>query len=33
MGFTYSPNISISFPYAGIQVQALSNHAVLWLRK
>ncbi len=25
MGFTYSPNISISFPYAGIQVQALSN--------
>jgi hypothetical protein len=25
MGFHYSPNISISFPYAGIQVSALSN--------
>jgi hypothetical protein len=25
MGFPYSPNTSISFPYAGIQVQALSN--------
>ena len=25
MGFHYSPNTSISFPYAGIQVQALSN--------
>lgn len=25
MGFNYSPNTSISFPYAGIQVQALSN--------
>jgi hypothetical protein len=25
MGFHYSPDISISFPYAGIQVQALSN--------
>ena len=25
MGFYYSPNTSISFPYAGIQVQALSN--------
>ena len=25
MGFSYSPNTSISFPYAGIQVQALSN--------
>jgi hypothetical protein len=25
MGFAYAPNIAISFPYAGIQVQALSN--------
>jgi hypothetical protein len=25
MGFGYSPNTGISFPYAGIQVQALSN--------
>ncbi len=25
MGFHYSPNTSISFPYAGIQVQAMSN--------
>jgi LysM repeat protein len=25
MGFHFSPNTSISFPYAGIQVQALSN--------
>jgi hypothetical protein len=25
MGFSYSPNTGISFPYAGIQVQALSN--------
>jgi hypothetical protein len=25
MGFNYSPNTGISFPYAGIQVQALSN--------
>ena len=25
MGFHYSPNTSISFPYAGIQVKALSN--------
>ena len=25
MGFRYSPNTSISFPYAGIQVQAASN--------
>lgn len=25
MAFHYSPNTSISFPYAGIQVQALSN--------
>ncbi len=25
MGFHYSPNIDISFPYAGIQVKALSN--------
>jgi hypothetical protein len=25
MGFHYSPNIGISFPYAGIQVQAQSN--------
>lgn len=25
MGFHYSPNTGISFPYAGIQVQALSN--------
>ncbi|MFH1102228.1 MAG: LysM domain-containing protein [Pseudomonadota bacterium] len=25
LGYTYSPNITISFPYAGIQVKALSN--------
>jgi hypothetical protein len=25
MGFTYSPNVTISFPYAGIQVKAMSN--------
>ena len=25
MGFSYAPNTGISFPYAGIQVQALSN--------
>ncbi|NNF99077.1 MAG: LysM peptidoglycan-binding domain-containing protein [Desulfobacteraceae bacterium] len=25
LGYHYSPNISISFPYAGIQVKALSN--------
>ncbi len=24
-GYVYAPNVSISFPYAGIQVQALSN--------
>jgi hypothetical protein len=25
MGFTYAPNVAISFPYAGIQVKAMSN--------
>jgi hypothetical protein len=25
MGFTYAPNVTISFPYAGIQVKAMSN--------
>jgi hypothetical protein len=25
MGFTYAPNVTISFPYAGIQVRAMSN--------
>ncbi|MDJ0782797.1 MAG: LysM domain-containing protein [Desulfosarcinaceae bacterium] len=25
MGFTFSPNVTISFPYAGIQVKAMSN--------